>query len=245
MCIVGILNVWGLDMKVGIMQPYFFPYIGYWQLLNAVDKYVIYDDVNYIKNGWINRNNILLNQQKHLITIPLDGASPFLPINQIKMTSNQKDKDKILKTIEMAYKKSPYFSDVFPIILRVVLEPTCTISNALINQFRLVCEYLDIKTELIVSSQLDKNNELKAQDKVLDICKNLGATEYINAIGGTELYDKDTFQANGIQLNFLKTNDIKYKQFNNEFIAGLSIIDVLMFNSKEDIKKLLLQFTLQ
>ncbi|MBQ4070617.1 MAG: WbqC family protein [Alphaproteobacteria bacterium] len=232
-------------MKVGIMQPYFFPYLGYWQLLNAVDKYVIYDDVNFIKNGWINRNNILLGRQKHMITIPLDGASPNLPINQIRMTSNVKDKEKLLKTIEMAYKKAPYFNQVFPIISKVVMEPTCLISNALINMFNLVCQYLDIKTELIISSDIAKNNALKGQDKVLHICNLLGATDYINAIGGTELYDKDTFQANGIQLNFLKTNDIKYKQFNNEFIAGLSIIDVLMFNSKEDIKKLLLQFTLQ
>lgn len=232
-------------MKVGIMQPYFFPYLGYWQLLNAVDKYVIYDDVNFIKNGWINRNNILLGRQKHMITIPLDGASPNLPINQIRMTSNVKDKEKLLKTIEMAYKKAPYFNQVFPIISKVVMEPTCLISNALINMFNLVCQYLDIKTELIISSDIAKNNALKGQDKVLHICKLLGATDYINAIGGTELYNQADFQANGINLHFLKMNDVEYKQFGNEFIAGLSIIDVLMFNSKEDIKKLLLQFTLQ
>ena len=109
-------------MKIGIMQPYFFPYLGYWQTLNAVDKYVIYDDVNYIKNGWINRNNILLNKQKHLITIPLDGASPFLLINQIKTTPRTNEKEKLLKTIEAAYKKAPYFDTVFPMIHDVITE---------------------------------------------------------------------------------------------------------------------------
>ena len=155
-------------MKIGIMQPYFFPYLGYWQTLNAVDKYVIYDDVNYIKNGWINRNNILLNGQKHLITIPLDGASPFLRINQIKTTSHMAEKEKLLKTIEAAYKKAPYFDAVFPIIRGVITEESCLIINALVKQFQSVCQYLDIKTELILSSKLDKDNELKAQDKVVN-----------------------------------------------------------------------------
>ena len=117
-------------MKIGIMQPYFFPYLGYWQTLNAVDKYVIYDDVNYIKNGWINRNNILLNNQKHLLTIPLDGASPFLLINQIKTTPRENEKEKLLKTIEVAYKKAPYFDVVFPIIHDVIMEKSNLIINA-------------------------------------------------------------------------------------------------------------------
>ncbi len=231
-------------MKIGIMQPYFFPYIGYWQTLNAVDRYVIYDDVNYIKNGWINRNNILLNGQKHLITVPLDGASPFLPINQIKMTSKLKDKEKLLRTIEMGYKKAPYFNAVFPIISDVILEESCLISNALIKQFQMVCQYLGIKTELIVSSTLDKNNDLRAQDKVLHICKLLGGTDYINAIGGQELYSFDDFAQNGLNLHFMKTIFTPYEQFKNEFIQGLSMIDILMFNSPEQIRHMLNQYQL-
>lgn len=180
--------------KIGIMQPYFFPYLGYWQLLNAVDKYVIYDDVNYIKNGWINRNNILLNGKPHLLTIPLEGASPFLPINQIKMTSRTKDKEKLLMTIEQAYKKAPYFNQIFPIIKAVIMEETCLLSKALEKQFRLVCDYLGIKTQLILSSELKKNNDLKAQEKVLHICHILDGTEYINAIGGQNLYSKTDFE---------------------------------------------------
>lgn len=231
-------------MKIGIMQPYFFPYLGYWQTLNAVDKYVIYDDVNYIKNGWINRNNILLNGQKHLITLPLDGASPFLPINQIKITSKIKEKEKILKTLEMAYKKAPYFNSVFPIIKDVIMTPSCLISDALIQQFRSVCQYLGIKTELIISSELKKDNSLKAQDKVIHICRLLGGTDYINAIGGQELYSFEDFAKNGINLHFMKTIFTPYKQFKNEFIQGLSMIDILMFNSPEQIRHMLNQYQL-
>lgn len=231
-------------MKIGIMQPYFFPYLGYWQLLNAVDKYVIYDDVNFIKNGWINRNNILLNGQKHMLTIPLDGASPNLLINQVKVTYNDKEKEKILRTIEMAYKKAPYFDQVFPIIVSVIKEESNLISRALINQFKLVCAYLGITTELIVSSELEKNNELHAQDKVLHICKILGATDYINAIGGQELYSHDDFQKHDINLWFLKTDLSPYTQFKNDFVPGLSMIDIMMFNSPTEIKEMLNKYEL-
>ncbi len=233
-----------MSTKIGIMQPYFFPYLGYWQTLNAVDKYVIYDDVNYIKNGWINRNNILLNGQKHLITIPLDGASPFSLINQIKTTPRMNEKEKILKTIEAAYKKAPYYEKVFQIIRDVIMEESCLISKALIKQFRDVCKYLDIKTELIISSELKKDNSLKAQDKVIHICKLLGGTKYINAIGGQELYSGPDFAKEGIELSFMKTNFTPYKQFKNEFIPGLSMIDILMFNSPEEIRYMLNQYEL-
>ena len=231
-------------MKIGIMQPYFFPYLGYWQTLNAVDKYVIYDDVNYIKNGWINRNNILLNGQRHMITIPLDGASPFLPINQIKTTSRIKDKEKLLKTIESAYKKAPYFNDVFPIVNGVIMNESRLISDALIQQFRDVAKYLGIRTELIVSSELQKDDSLRAQDKVIHICKLLGGAHYINAIGGQELYSQDAFRAEGMDLSFMKTNFTPYKQFENEFVPGLSMIDIMMFNDVQTINQMLNNYEL-
>ncbi|MBQ8255614.1 MAG: WbqC family protein [Alphaproteobacteria bacterium] len=231
-------------MKIGIMQPYFFPYLGYWQTLNAVDRYVIYDDVNFIKNGWINRNNILLNGQKHMLTLPLDGASPFLPINQIKITPRTKEKEKLLRTIEMAYKKAPYFNQVYPIVSSIITEESNMIAKALINQFKQVCDYLGIKTELIVSSEIKKDNSLHAQDKVIHICKLLGGTKYINAIGGMELYSPTDFQNHGIDLRFMKTNITPYKQFKNEFVPGLSMIDIMMFNSPEEIHKMLNNYEL-
>jgi len=226
-------------MKIGIMQPYFFPYIGYFQLINAVDKYVIYDDVNYIKNGWINRNNILLNNQKHLITLPLDAASPFKLINEIDIIQNDKVKEKLLKTIQQAYRKAPYYEEVFPIIKNCIMGEYPLIAEALYHSFLSISQYLGIKTEFILSSKIEKDNELKAQEKVIHICKLLNGTEYFNAIGGQELYSKLDFQNENIKLNFLKTKAIQYNQFNNEFMPNLSIIDVMMFNSPEKVKEML------
>ncbi len=229
-------------MKIGIMQPYFFPYLGYWQLLNAVDKYVIYDDVNYIKNGWINRNNILLNGKPHLLTIPLDGASPFSLIKDIKTTSNLKLKEKLLKTLEMAYKKAPCFDDVFPIISQSIMAPM--ICQGAVYALKKICEYLDLETELLLSSEMKKDNSLKGQDKVLHICKLLGATDYYNAIGGQELYDKTEFEQQGIKLSFMKMKPVSYQQYKNEFVPNLSMIDILMFNYPQEIKELLNEFEL-
>ena len=229
--------------KVAIMQPYFFPYIGYWQALNAVDEYVLYDDVTYIKGGWINRNNILINKQASLITLPLEGASSFKKINEISVTSNAKVKEKLCKSISMAYAKAPYFNDVYPLVEKSIMKDGI-ISQIIYETVLDICDYIGIKTKILLSSNINKNNELKAEEKVIDIVKNLGGTTYINAIGGQELYDKDIFAKSNIELKFIKTLPYEYKQFNNEFVPNLSIIDILMFNSKEEVKELLNKYEL-
>lgn len=232
-----------MTKKIAIMQPYFFPYIGYWQLINAVDEYVVYDDVNYIKGGWINRNNILLNFSKHLITLPLEEASSFKLINEISVTSNVVLKNKLLKTIKSAYSKAPYCETIMPIIEELILEN----SNIAILNYKIILavkNYLGINTKILLSSDIEKNNSLKAQDKVIHIAHILGAAEYINTIGGQELYSKEDFEKENIKLNFLKTKEIIYPQFKNEFVPNLSIIDVLMFNSKEKIMEMLDDFEL-
>ena len=216
-------------MKLGIMQPYFFPYLGYWQLINAVDTYVVYDDVAYIKGGWINRNNILVNGKANLITLALENSSSFKNINEINIIQNGKNAEKILKTIQMAYKKAPYYEQVMPIIEAKLNYQTILDIN----------KYLGIDTKVILSSDLKKDNTLKAQDKVIHINKLLGTDTYINAIGGQELYSKEDFKKEEIELKFLKMGDVKYSQFKNEFIPNLSIIDVMMFNSSKEIKGLL------
>lgn len=231
-------------MEIGIMQPYFFPYIGYWQLINAVDKYVIYDDVNFIKGGWINRNRILINDKPGFINLKMDGASPNKLIKEIQVSSDNRWKSKLLKTIEHSYKKAPFFEKVYPILEEIVNYDEVNLALYLENSIKKIAEYLDIKTEFILSSSINKDNSLKGQDKVIEICKILRATEYYNSIGGAELYSTDSFDANGIELKFLKTESIEYKQFNNEVIPYLSIVDVMMFNSKEDIKKMLDKYSL-
>ncbi len=228
-------------MKVGIMQPYFFPYIGYWQLLNAVDKYVVYDDVNYIKNGWINRNRILINGQPHWFTLPLNKASPFNLINEINISSENKVKENMLKTLHMAYHKAPFFNEVFPLVEKTIFY-SLNLSESLFFSIQEITKYLGIRTELILSSTLNKDNTLKGKNKVLSICKLLNADVYLNAIGGQDLYDKQEFQEHDLKLEFLQTDKVIYKQLKNQFVPNLSIIDVLMFNSAEQIKQMLNQY---
>jgi len=223
-------------LKLGIMQPYFLPYIGYWQLIKVVDKYVIYDDVNFIKGGWINRNKILLNGNAFMINVPMQGASPFKKINEIQVGQN---KEKVLQTIKQAYHKSPCFDKVYPLISEIILNDNKNLALYISNSLKQISKYLQLNTEFILSSEISKNNDLKAQDKVISICNILEADVYFNAIGGQELYSKDEFLKNNIQLKFLKTNQIVYQQLKNEFIPWLSILDVMMFNSVEEINVML------
>lgn len=232
-------------MKIGIMQPYFFPYIGYWQLMAAVDTYVVYDDVNYIKNGWINRNRILINGKPSYFNLQLIDASPNKKINEIRINKNEVFAKKNIRSLEMAYKKAPYFEKAFPVIKKILESDEDRLEYYIFTSFKIINEYLGINTNLVMSSSIEKNNDLKGQDKVIEICKVLKCDEYYNAIGGTELYDKDIFKSNGIDLHFLKTRDIQYKQFTDEFVPYLSIIDVLMFNSKEDVLKMFKEFDLR
>ncbi len=228
-------------MTLAIMQPYLFPYIGYWQLIGTVDTFVIYDDVSFIKQGYINKNNILSNNKTQPFTLELIGASSNKLINEIKVGNNTK---KILKTIKQNYIKASYFKNIYPILEDILNQNEKNLAKFLGYSLQKILDYLEINTKLIYSSNIEKDSNLKAQNKVIDISKRLNATNYINAIGGQELYDKKSFQKENIELSFLKTEIIEYKQFNNEFISYLSIIDILMFNSKTEIKEMLNRYTL-
>ena len=223
-------------MRLGIMQPYFMPYIGYWQLMAAVDTYVIYDDVNYIKGGWVSRNNILLNGQKHMFTITLNGASPNKLFNEITIKDDFK---KFSRMVESAYRKAPYYNDVVLLLGKIYNYEDKSLGAFMMNSFQVILDYLGIKTQLILSSSLNKDNYLRGKDKVISICQLLNADTYYNAIGGQELYRKEDFKDAGVDLFFLKSELSQYTQFNNEFIAGLSMIDILMFNSPAEINNLL------
>lgn len=231
-------------MKVGIMQPYFVPYIGYWQLMDAVDKYVIYDDVNFIKQGWINRNRILGDGQPRYFNIPMLGASSNKLINEIGVNNDGRLIEKNLRIIENTYKKAPYFAEVYPLIQNILNCNKANLAEYNEMSFSVICGYLGIKTELVVSSSLKKDCELKGQNKVLEICKLLDATEYYNAIGGECLYSYSAFRQKGIELKFLKTDEITYSQLGNEFQKDLSIIDVMMFNAVEEVRRMLGRYTL-
>ncbi len=223
-------------MKLGIMQPYLFPYIGYFQLINTVDCFVIYDDVNFIKRGWINRNRILLNGRDHLFTLSLIGASQFRLINQVQTGDN---KDKVLKTIEQAYARAPQYREVMPLVASVLQNEETNLSKYIENSIRKTAEFIGIETRIIVSSGIEKDNSLRGQEKILQICRILNADTYVNPIGGTDLYSRELFLSNSIKLYFIKSNLIRYRQMNDEFIPWLSILDVLMFNRKESIREMI------
>ena len=231
------------------MQPYLFPYIGYFQLINAVDQFVIYDDVAYIKNGWINRNRYLLNGQAKYFTLSLAGASSFRPINLTFILDDEKHKtkEKVLKTLVMAYSRAPFFKAVHGLIAEIILNPDNNIATYNENSIRKVCAYLDIHTKIVMSSVIEKDRSLKAQARVIAVCKNLNTNTYVNAIGGKSLYAKEIFEKNGLELKFLRPHldRITYKQFGSSFVLGLSIVDLLMFNPSQEARIFLEAYSLE
>ena len=228
-------------MKLGIMQPYFLPYIGYFQLIQLVDVYVIADDLHFIKNSYIKKNSILDNGASALISLELIGASQNKLINEIDVGNNT---DKVLTAIQRRYSKAPYFKDIFPLLQTILSSKEKNLARFLGYSLMEISSYLGMQTKILYSSEIEKNNDLKFDARIMDICKRVGADHYINAIGGKELYDKDKFATEGIKLSFIDTNDIEYKQFDKEFVPNLSIIDVMMFNSKVESRELLQRFEL-
>jgi len=228
-------------MTLAIMQPYLFPYIGYWQLISAVDTFVIYDDVNFIKKGYINRNNILFDDKAKSFTLELQAASQNKLINQISVGNNRK---KLIKTIEITYKKAPHFNEVFPLIKKILDNNEENLAKFVGDSLEIVSSYLLLKTKFVYSSNINKDNSLKGEDKILAMSKILNANYYINAIGGQDLYDKDSFKKEGIDLHFLSTEIVEYQQFKNDFVPYLSIIDMMMFNNIEEIQIMIKRYTL-
>ena len=233
-------------MKLGIMQPYLFPYIGYFQLMNAVDKFVIYDDVTFIKKGWVNRNNILVNDKPHRFTVPLKNASQNVLIKDLELAITEKWKSKFLKTLEYGYKKSENFEMTYSIVEDIVNTKSRFLIEMYLKSIEQINSYLDIKTPIVESSTIYNNVKLKGQKRIIDICVQESADCYINPIGGRELYNMELFSNNKIKLKFHMAdhNKMQYSQFNSMFLSSLSIIDVLMFNNAKNIKNMLIKFKL-
>lgn len=222
-------------MRTAIMQPYFFPYIGYFQLISAVDLFVVYDNIKYTKKGWINRNRIGRNGQETIISLPLRGASDTLDVRERELASDYQAA-RLLNQIQGVYAGAPYFKQVMPVIEKALQMPESNLFIYLYRSISTICKYLAIETRIENSSSIPIDHSLKSQDKVLAICEQVGASVYINAIGGVGLYSKEEFLDRQIELKFLQSAPLIYKQFNSEFMPWLSIVDVLMFNSAPEIK---------
>jgi hypothetical protein len=223
--------------KIAIMQPYFFPYIGYFQLINAVDEFVIYDNIQFTKKGWINRNRILVNQKDDYISLPIKKDSDYLNVNQRFLSDTWPiDSKKMLNRIVESYRKAPQFEQVYTLFEKCLKVEEQNLFNFVQNSLIETLNHLSINTKIVESSSIEIDHQLKSEEKVLAICKAKNASTYINPSGGIELYSKERFERNGIKLQFQKSNPIVYLQFKNEFVPWLSILDVLMFNSKDEVK---------
>lgn len=222
-------------MRVAIMQPYFFPYIGYFQLIAAVDVFIVYDNIKYTKKGWISRNRMLQNGKDVMFSLSLKSDSDYLDVCERRLATDF-NRDKLLNQLKGAYRRAPYFEQTFPLLEKIVRYEDTNLFGFLHHSIVRICEHLGIVTQIRVSSDIAIDHELKGQDKVLALCGAVGARTYVNAIGGMELYSKEIFYNNGIDLKFIKSRSFEYEQFGNTFVPWLSIIDVMMFNSLDTIK---------
>lgn len=233
-------------MKVAVMQPYFLAYIGYYQLIQSVDKFIIFDNIKYTKKSWFNRNRILMNGKDKLFTIPLKSDSQCLPVNERYVAdSYSKERHKIIQWIKSSYKKAPFYQENIQFIEGLFHQKNINLFEFIYFSINQVCNLLQIETNIIKSSKVEIDHLLKGEDKIIAICNSLNADMYINAIGGKELYSKDRFKQNNIDLKFIRTRKIEYKQFSYEFIPWLSIIDVLMYNGVERTKNMLYEYDLE
>jgi hypothetical protein len=222
-------------VKAAIMQPYFWPYVGYFQLIEAVDLFIVYDNIEYTKKGWINRNRLCRNGEAAAFSLPLKKASDHLDVRERELAADFKP-EKLLNQIKGAYQQAPYFAQTLPLIERVVRYQTSDLFRFLHHSICQTCRHMDIATEVRVSSSIPIDHGLKKQDKVLALCRAVGAGTYLNLIGGMDLYSREAFQAQGIDLQFIRTVPFEYPQFRRPFVPALSIIDVLMFNPIEAVQ---------
>ena len=230
-------------MKLAIMQPYFLPYIGYFQLMNAVDEFVIYDNIEFTKRGWIQRNRILVNGTSSIFSLPLRKASDYLDVCERCLSDTfDSERAKIFRRIESTYRRAPYFASTMPLIKRCFEYEDRNLFRFIYNSLAVVREYLGITTRITVSSSLDSDPDLKGQDRVISICQEMSADRYVNPISGRALYSEESFIEKQIVLSFIESKASEYPQFGNTFVPKLSIIDVMMFNSKERINKMLKEY---
>jgi WbqC-like protein family len=225
-------------MQVAIMQPYFFPYIGYFQLIRSVDLFIVYDNIKYTKKGWINRNRFLRNGSDALFSLPLQHGSDVLDVRERTIAADF-DRVRLLNQLAGAYRRAPCFQEAFALVENLILSDERNLFAFLHHSIAGVCEYLGIGTRIAVSSQIPIDHALHNEDRVIALCKAVGAGRYVNAIGGRTLYSAERFASGGIALTFLQSHPFEYPQFGHAFVPWLSIIDVIMFNSRDRIAEYL------
>ena len=224
-------------------QPYFLPYIGYFQLINIADRFIIDDTLQYVNKGWINRNRILCNGKIKLFTLPLINISRSNSISNFYLTDF--NNEYFIKLITHSYCKAPFFYDVFPLFKEILSYSQKQLNYFLLNSLQITCDYLGITTPLILNSERNDITDLRKEERVIYLCKSLKAKTCINAIGGQTLYSKENFAKEGITLKFIKPELTPYKQLRTqEFVPALSILDVMMNVPRDEIREMLNHYSL-
>lgn len=229
-------------MIVASHQPYFLPYLPYWQLIHMADRFLIGDDFAFMKGGWIARNRILVQGSPQYLRMEVQDRSSFRLISETLRAPLPVDNK--LRTLEMAYHKAPFFKDGFSLAEEVICCPERNLAEFLEHSIRTVCAYLGITTPIGHTSDLPGNRLLKREERIYDFCHRLGADRYVNAIGGRAMYHGEEFALQGIRLQFLQSWHTPYPQFGGPFVEKLSILDAIMFNSREQLHEMLDQYTL-
>lgn len=212
------------------MQPYLFPYIGYFQLFAAADVFVVYDDVKWIKGGWINRNRFLCDGKAKTLTLPLVKRSSHDPIGLFEISETNGGSKRFLETLATWYKGAPFYRETLDLVEFVFAGKDTNLVSCITRSFTILLEVLGLKKTILLASKIGRDTSLTGQDSVIDVCTILDATCYVNAKGGKALYDREQFAAHDIRLKFLQPRLREYHQFASPFVPGLSIVDLLMFN---------------
>jgi hypothetical protein len=227
-------------MTIGIMQPYLFPRLNYLQLISKVDLFVVYDNIQYTKKGWINRNKVLFGNSEAFLTVPVAAASDYLDIRDRRLAANWPEaRRRIVNRLVASYRKAPRFEAAFPVIEKCLNFEERNLFLFLHFALVTVLAHLGIPTPVIVSSTLDVDHDLRAESRVIGICKCLEADAYLNTSGGMKLYSRERFLECGLELRFLHSRPVEYAQFGAPFIPGLSVVDLMMFNSVDRIREML------
>ncbi len=234
-------------MKIGIMQPYFLPHAGYFSLISAVDIFVFYDDVQHIRKGWINRNRIKNANAANgweYINVPLRRSPRGARIREIQIHAEGNWREKLERKLLFHYKKAPFFMEAQELMGDILACTSCKISEFNFHSIASICRYLDIVPRFVVASDLEYDRSLGAQERLIEITRLLGGDTYLNAIGGLSMYSKEDFARASLKLQFVKPAQISYRQGKGNFVPNLSIIDTLMWNSKESAREMVYNYTL-
>lgn len=230
---------------IAVMQPYLFPYLGYFQLIAAADVFVLGDDLQYVRSGWVNRNRILQGDQARLVTFPLKKDRFDLQINQRQLCDYfSEEAERLIHLIAEAYAQAPYFAQVMPLIERLMRFPQQNVALYAENAIREICTFLHIRTPIVRSSELILGHPADKQERVTRMAHTFEADTFMTPQGGSVIYDRDRFARNGIKVRFFRMDGLTYPQFGAPFVANLSIIDVLMFNCIEQVQQMLPRYQL-